>query len=66
MKLFINKSATHFFACDFQARAWLFGKKIAENNMKIIKNGIDLNKFRYDSEASKETRKLLGIEKIHL
>lgn len=40
----INRFATHRFACSDKAGDWMF----ADGDYKIINNGIDLNRFRFD------------------
>lgn len=55
--------ATHYFACSDYAGKWLFGKDIDKNKRyKIIRNAIDINKFRFNSEIRDEVRKELDIE----
>lgn len=43
----ITKYATHFFACSNEAGKWLYGDKLIDN-VKIIHNAIDLDKFSYN------------------
>lgn len=50
----IIPNATHLLACSDIAARWLFGKKSV--NSLIIKNGVDLNKFSYNSETHKKKR----------
>lgn len=45
----LEKTYTHGFACGEEAGRWLF----KDNNFKIIKNGIDLEKFIYN-ESDRE------------
>lgn len=61
-RIFIKSYATHYFACsDFAAR-WLLGKKMFEDGeYKIIKNGIETSKYRYNFAKRIEIRKALGI-----
>ena len=41
--------ATDFFACSNNAAQWMFPKTIVENSYyKIINNGIDIEKFKFD------------------
>jgi glycosyltransferase involved in cell wall biosynthesis len=53
--------ATHFFSCSMEAAKWGFGKKIALKS-KIIKNGIQLKKFNFDSATREKIRKELNIK----
>ena len=44
----IDRIATHYFACSDLAADWLFPKHIQNGGkMKLIRNGIDLKKFRF-------------------
>lgn len=54
-----TKYATHYFACGREAGEWLFGKN---NKVKVINNGVDLNKFIYSEEIRREIRNQIGIE----
>lgn len=56
----IKHNATHFFACSKEAGEWLFPFKNID--IEVIKNGIDLEKFKYNSNFRKEIRKELGIK----
>jgi len=61
-RIFINSYATHYFACSNSAARWLFGKKMFENGeYKIINNGIEISKYRYNPVKRIEVRKALGI-----
>ncbi len=44
-------------ACGVEAGKWLYGKR----NFKVLNNGIDTGRFRYDSVKRTEIRKHLGI-----
>lgn len=56
----IKNNATHFFACSKEAGEWLFPFKNID--IEVIKNGIDLEKFKYNSNFRNEIRKELGIK----
>ncbi|MBP3596064.1 MAG: glycosyltransferase [Clostridia bacterium] len=63
LKLFSKKYATHYFACSNHAAEWLFGKKLVnDGKVTVIKNAIDLNKFKYNELVRKELRENLKIE----
>ena len=51
---------TDYFACSIKAAEWKFSKSVVKNKVKIIKNGIDLKKFKIDDEARKIYREKLG------
>lgn len=61
----INRNANNYFACSENAARWLF-----KNNSKkaiVVKNGIDINKFKFNSKKRKSIREELGIlEDTHL
>ena len=52
----------NYLACSQTAAKWTFLKKYLDE-VKIINNGIDTEKFKFDSEKRKEIRKTLKIEK---
>lgn len=54
--------ATDYFACSKLAGEWLFNKKICKNNLVIVKNAVDVEKFRYDEKKSITEREKLGLE----
>lgn len=64
-KLFVNGPTTHKFACSKQAGEWLFGKKgiIPPNYFKVIPNGFNLNKFKYNEDLRASKRIELGLNK---
>lgn len=55
----INKNATNLFACSENAAKWLYKNKYKE--AVIIKNGIDVEKFQYNSEKRNKIREELGV-----
>ncbi|RCW53388.1 glycosyltransferase family 1 protein [Halanaerobium sp. ST460_2HS_T2] len=59
---FINNNTTHFFACSKQAGKWLFGKRIADTKLKIVRNAIKTKKFRYNKNLALKKRKQLDID----
>ena len=54
----LKKYATHYFACSKLAGKWLFG----EENVKMIHNAVDYEKFRFNPVKREELRKELHIE----
>lgn len=50
--------ATHCFACGQQAGAFLFGR----HPFRVVPNGIDLARFRYDAALRQLVREELGLE----
>ena len=53
-----NASYTHGFACGQEAGEWLF----EDRDFYIIKNGINLEKFKYNHDVRVEYRKKFGLE----
>lgn len=59
----IESYATDYFACSGLAAKWLYGEKqFTKGNYKIIKNGIQTDKFVFNSETRDRLRKELGVE----
>ena len=45
-------------ACSKESGAWLFGKR----NFKVLTNGRDINKYKFNSQVRKKIRDSLGIK----
>lgn len=58
----INKYATNLLACSKEAGNWMF----QQNEFSVIKNGIDLEKYRYNEEFRKEYRNKINVKKEFL
>ncbi len=56
----ISKYATDFLACSKAAADYLFGNK--SNYAVILKNGIEIEKYKFNNNIRKEVRKELNIE----
>ena len=55
--------STHLFACGNDSGKWMWGKKNIENNRVIImKNAINVNKFKFSDSKRKKIRNELNIE----
>ena len=54
----LKKYATHYFSCSKLAGKWLFGKEEVE----IIHNAVDYEKFKFNQRRRDELRKELEIE----
>ena len=62
-KSIISKDiATDFWACSQKAADWLYGEKIPKDEIKIMKNAIDVEKFSFDEMVRKKIRLELNIE----
>ena len=55
-------SYTHGIGCGDAAGKWLFGNR----PHIVVKNGIDLEHFKYDAEARKDIRTQLGIDDCYV
>ncbi|MGN8762152.1 glycosyltransferase [Oribacterium sp. HCP3S3_B9] len=59
---YIEKNASYYLACSYDAGNYKFPKTVINSNkFQIIKNGIDLHKFSFDEEVRSEKRKELNI-----
>ena len=57
-----KKYADHLFACSKAAAAWCYGEKYTEHNdVKVIKNAIDVNRFVFDENTRAAKRAELGL-----
>lgn len=60
-KCFSRVGANVFMSPTFYAGEWLFGKKIASEQLIVLKNAIEINDFIYSKKNRSEVRKKLGI-----
>lgn len=59
----ISIFATKRFGCSEAACQYVFGKKsLKKDNVCVIKNAIDISKFKYSSEKREVMRRILGVE----
>lgn len=56
---YIGKCATHKFACSEVAARFLFKNS---NNIILLKNGIQTEKYRYNQDKRTEIRKMIGVD----
>lgn len=62
LRPFSKRYATDYFACSELAGRYLFSDKTFDKGeVKIIRNAIDVEKFKFDPEARKKLRKEIGI-----
>lgn len=54
--------ATDFWACSWRAADWLFGNRISREKIKIVKDAIDSQRFKFNPEVREKYRQRLGIE----
>lgn len=57
-KYLLRKYATNFMACSKEAGEWLFGK---HTHVDILKNAIDVEKFKYNKTERKNIREKYNI-----
>lgn len=62
-KMWINGLATDFLGCSQEALKWGFSHSKALIKSRVIPNGINLKKFKFDSRKRYDIRKELNIEK---
>lgn len=60
--LLTENMATDFWACSPAAADWLFGNRISQSKVKILKCGIDTQKFLYSEQMREEYKKSFGLE----
>ena len=48
-------------ACSKKAGEWKFSRKVVENELIVLKNGIDVDRFRFDPTVRAKIRAQLGI-----
>lgn len=54
--------STDYLACSRIAGEWLYGKKMVDaGKVQIIKNGVDLERYKYDSKVRENKRNELGV-----
>lgn len=62
-RLLINKYATDFWSCSDDASKWFYNKKIIQNDKYlVIKNAINLEKFKYNEKIRNDYRKKMNLE----
>ncbi len=55
--------ADYFFACSMDAGRWLFGKSIINSEkFAILKNGIEVERFKYNREMRNEMRERFMVQ----
>ena len=63
LKPFSKIYATDYFACGERAGRWLFGDKFFDkDNVVIMNNAIEIDRFKYSDSIRKSVRKELEIE----
>lgn len=62
MKHFIQKYATHYVACSYEAGTFLYGRSLFEEKGIIIKNGIDVSQYCYNPIKRDVIKREFGIK----
>lgn len=57
----LRKYPTDWLACSEAAGLWRFPADICRDSLRIVRNGIDADRFAYDGAVRTRTRKDLGI-----
>lgn len=60
-----KKYVTDFCACSIEAARWKFPKSVLKD-VKILNNGIDFSKYRYNFTVRKKMREFYGIDENEL
>ena len=71
LKVFMHKGCrgllkaigTDYVACSDLAAHWMF-PGVPEKYITIIKNGVDLDRFRYNEDSRQEVRRELGLKNV--
>lgn len=59
---FDRRYATDCWACSRLAADWLFGPQIPRNDIRIIKNAIDIQKYSFNQNFRLQARNKLGLD----
>lgn len=62
LRLFSKKYPTHYMAPTRYAGEWLFGSEIAENELYILKNAVNVDLFSFNKKVREEMRNKLGYQ----
>lgn len=54
--------ADYYLACSKEAAEWMYGGKIGYDKIRILRNGIDIEKFKFNKKVRIEVRRTLGIQ----
>lgn len=61
-RIFIKNYCTDMFMCSTPAGEWAYGKKaVADGKVKLIKNGIETQRFKYNESIRREVREELSL-----
>lgn len=60
LRVFSTMFPTHYIAPIYKTGEWLFGSKVAKNELFILPNAFKINNFTFNDKARVELRKKLG------
>lgn len=55
---------THYMSPTYDTGKWLFGKKVADNELFVIKDAISIEKFKFNKNVRKVYREKLGFNNL--
>ena len=59
----LKKQANHYFACSKAAGEFLYGRKsLNDDNVVVVNNAVDCQKFRFNQSVRDSTRRNLGLQ----
>lgn len=61
-KRFGREHATHFCACSQEAADWMFGPQIPREEIRILKNAIEVEKYTYNVNKRNEVRRKYDLD----
>lgn len=61
LRPFIDKSVNVYLSCSDLATKWMYGNKL-RNKAILLKNGVNISRFKFDERTRKKYRHDLGIE----
>lgn len=57
----IASYATDFWACSLDAAKWFYPKEVL-SKVKVVKNAIEIKRFKFDAQKRRELRKSLNLD----
>lgn len=61
-RAFPPELATDYWACSQVAADWLFGPQIPRDKIRLMKNAIEIERFRFDPQKRERVRDGMGLE----
>lgn len=64
LKKLFDYVATDYYTCSDKAAEWMFSKKICNNKQyTLIRNGVEINRFKFNNEIRTKLRKELKVDR---